>query len=68
MTNTVTKAKGVRAIVTGTGFEGRAERIHKHCREGMPLQLRREPDNVHDKDAISVYMQCSRLFGMLKSW
>ena len=68
MTNTTIKTKGVRAIVTGIGFEGRADRIRRHCREGMPLQLRREPNNVHDKDAITVYMQCSRLFGLLKSW
>ena len=60
--------KGVRAIVAGTGFEGRAPNIRRFCREGVAVQLRREPYNPYDKDAIAVYMRCSQLFGLWRPW
>lgn len=60
--------KSVRAIVAATGYEGRAERIRSFCRKGAPVELRREPGNAHDKDAIAVYMQCSVLFGLWRPW
>ncbi|MDR6860542.1 HIRAN domain-containing protein [Variovorax guangxiensis] len=63
-----TTTKGVRAIVTGTGFDGRAQRIRRFCQKGAPVELRREPNNQHDKDAIAVYMRCSMLFGLWKPW
>ena len=56
---------GKDAIVAGTGFEGRAEVIRKHVKEGMPVQLRRDPSNPHDPNAIAVLILVPRLFGLL---
>lgn len=61
---------GRNAIVAGTGFansdgSNRAYIIHKHCRDGMPVRLVREPNNQYDKDAIAVYISVPRLFGLL---
>ena len=56
---------GKDAIVAGTGFEGRDQVIRRHCREGMPVRLRREPHNEHDQNAIAVYFSVPRLFGLL---
>ena len=53
------------AIVAGTGFEGRAEIIRKHCKNGMPVLLRRDPSNPHDSNAITVFISVPRLFGLL---
>lgn len=46
-----------RAIVAGTGFEGRDGRIRSHAKPGMPVYLVPEPDNKHDPNAISVYIR-----------
>ena len=46
----------VRAIVAGTGFEGREQIIRRHCREGMKVRLIREPKNEDDPNAIAVYL------------
>ena len=43
-------------IITGTGFEGRARIIRKHCQEGREVHLKREPNNKYDKNAIAVYL------------
>lgn len=56
---------GADAIVAGTGFEGRAAVIRAHVRDGMPVQLRREPTNPHDPNAIAVLVSVPRLFGLL---
>lgn len=56
---------GIAAIVSGTGYEGRATVIRRHCRAGMAVLLRREPQNEHDSNAIAVYLKCPRLFGLL---
>lgn len=53
------------AIVAGTGFEGRAEVIRRHVRSGMLVQLRREPSNPHDPNAVAVLVEVPRLFGLL---
>lgn len=53
------------AIVAGTGFEGRARVIRRHCRDGMSVHLQREPHNPHDSNAIAVYLVVPRLFGLL---
>lgn len=58
----------ISAIVAGTGFEGRASLIRAHCREGSPIDLRREPTNPHDPEAIAVWMRCNLLFGLVKTW
>lgn len=60
--------KSVLINVTGTGFEGRARRIRRCYRKGAAVQLRREPDNIHDRDAIAVYVRCNLLFGRWKPW
>lgn len=58
---------GRAAVVAGTGFEGRAEIIRRYCRENMEVVLRREPGNVHDQNAIAVYIPAPRLWGLLGS-
>ena len=60
--------KSIRAIVAGTGYEGRAERIRALCRDGAEISLRREPSNPHDAEAIAVWMRGSRVFGLWKAW
>ena len=56
---------GRRAIVAGTGFEGRPSIIRRYCREGQLVELRREPNNRYDPDAIAVYIETPILFGLL---
>ena len=56
---------GKDAIVAGTGFEGRADIIRKHCKDGMPVQLRRDPSNPYDPNAIAVFISVPRMFGLL---
>ena len=56
---------GKDAIVAGTGFEGRAEIIRKHVKNGMPVLLLREPTNPHDPNAIAVLISVPRMFGLL---
>jgi hypothetical protein len=53
------------AIVAGTGFEGRASLIRKHCREGLKAVLKREPSNRHDENAVAVLLEVPRLGGLL---
>jgi hypothetical protein len=60
--------KTIAAIVAGTGFEGRQDIIRSHCKEGALVELRREPQNKHDPEAIGVWMQCSHLMGLIKTW
>lgn len=55
---------GRNAIVAGTGFDGRAEIIRQHVRDGMPVHLRREPSNPHDPNAVAVLIAIPRLFGL----
>ena len=54
---------GRQAIVAGTGFEGRADIIRNYCRDGLHVELRREPDNRHDPDAIAVYIETPGILG-----
>jgi hypothetical protein len=53
------------AVLAGTGFEGRDEIIRAHCRDGMPIILERQPDNPHDPNAVAVFIDVSRLGGLL---
>ncbi len=53
------------AIVAGTGFEGRAEVIRSHCREGSRVILKRDPANLYDANAVAVYLAIPRLGGLL---
>ena len=40
--------------VTGTAYEGRSERIES-IKEGKNVKLKRDPDNLYDKNALGVY-------------
>jgi len=53
------------AVVAGTGFEGRPHLIRKHCRDGMKVVLKREPNNKHDMNAVAVYLKVPRFGGLL---
>jgi len=55
-------------IVAGTGFEGRAERIRANCKDGARIDLRREPGNKFDANAIGVWMSVSHFFGLWRPW
>jgi hypothetical protein len=55
------------AILAGTGFEGRQNLIRSYCQDGKPVVLAREPHNPHDPNAVAVYIQVSRLGGILGS-
>ena len=52
------------AIVAGTGFEGRASVIRKHCHVGTEVVLEREPDNMNDSNAIAVYLKVPKFGGL----
>jgi hypothetical protein len=56
---------GRNVIVAGTGFEGRASIIRRHCRNGQDVSLTREPNNQHDSNAIAVCIETPVLFGLL---
>ncbi|MDH3339062.1 MAG: HIRAN domain-containing protein [Gammaproteobacteria bacterium] len=50
-------------VVAGTGFDSRAKLIRSHCEKGTTLQLRREPGNKHDPNAIAVLAKVPGIFG-----
>ena len=56
---------GRNVILAGTGFHNRASIIRRYCHDGLKAVLKREPDNPHDPIAISVFIEVSRLFGLL---
>lgn len=56
----------IRAIVAGTGFEGREQYIRRFAKAGMPVVLRREPDNKYDANAIAVDMLVKRWYTFFK--
>lgn len=56
----------IRAIVAGTGFEKRDQYIRRFAKEGMPVVLRREPDNQFDANAIAVDMLVNRWYTLFK--
>ena len=52
------------AIIAGTGFDGRDKIIKSYCKEGMKVILKRDPTNEHDSNAISVFLEIPKLFGL----
>lgn len=58
--------KIISAIVAGTGFEGRADKIKAYCWEGAEVTLMREPHNKHDTNAIAVILHVKWLWGLIK--
>ncbi|MCF6225588.1 MAG: HIRAN domain-containing protein [Xanthomonadales bacterium] len=55
------------AVVAGTGFEGRTNEVRSHCKVGKKVILIREPNNNFDENAIAVYLEVPKLFGILGS-
>jgi len=53
--------------VAGVARLDRAGDIHKWCKEGGVVILKREPDNPHDKNAIAIFIIVKMLFGLIKS-
>lgn len=56
--------------IVGVGHEGRAVYIAEHVEQGDGIELRREPDNAHDPQAVSCWHE-SRLIGYIprsKAW
>lgn len=53
------------AIVAGTGYEGRDKIIRSYCKKGAEVFLKRKPKNVHDSNAIVVYLSVPKVFGLL---
>ncbi|MEA1081969.1 HIRAN domain-containing protein [Marinobacter qingdaonensis] len=45
------------AIVAGTGFEGRANKIRLCAKPGTEIVLSPEPNNPYDPNAIAVYLK-----------
>jgi len=63
---------GRNAIVAGTGYlntdgSERCKIIAKHISEKMPVILKRDPDNKYDSNAIAVYINTPKLFGLIKN-
>lgn len=58
---------GRQAILAGTGFEGRDKIIRKLCKRGMLVELEREKNNIHDENAIAVYIVVKKAFGLIHS-
>lgn len=56
----------IRAIVAGTGFEKREQYIRRFANEGDKVQLRREPDNKFDSNAIAVDLLVKRWYTLFK--
>lgn len=50
-------ANWARVNVAGVTHDGRQTVIRKHCSAGDPAELRREPDNAFDRNAIAVYVR-----------
>ena len=55
-----------RCDVFGTRYYGRAKTVRKHCDVTMGVQLRREPNNFHDPNAVSVWVEVPGFFGARK--
>lgn len=59
------EVKTFRAVLAGTGFQGRTTVIRRFAAKGSKLRLVREPANKHDANAIRVDLECRLLFGWL---
>lgn len=52
-------------IVAGTTIPDRAAIVRTHCRQGATVELRRDADERHAQTAISVWLQCTSLMGLV---
>ena len=50
--------------VAGTGFDKRASIIRKYCKKNMDVYLQRDPENIHDENAIIVSLLVPRIGGL----
>jgi len=55
-------------IVGGTTVPERAAIVREHCREGSPVELRREKPPTEPSRGIGVWLQCPRMFGLVPTW
>jgi hypothetical protein len=55
-------------IVGGTTVPERAAIVREHCREGSPVELRREQPPTEPSRGIGVWLQCPMLFGLVPVW
>jgi len=55
-------------VVQGTGHEDRASIIRSRCKEGAPVQVRRNLSNPSSEEALEVWLQCRYFFGAAKTW
>jgi len=53
--------KKIETTVHGVTYGNRQDTIRRFCRAGMPVMLRREPNNPRDIRAISVWIKGSSL-------
>ena len=51
--------------VAGISYDGRAVRIEKFAREGMPVYLIREKSNHHGNNAIAIYVRPGGMIGYI---
>jgi hypothetical protein len=56
----------IKATVSDTELEGRIHTIRAHCRDGSPVELRREKGNPHNPYAIAVWVEYGAFFSLFK--
>ena len=64
-TNPASTVGSVFTIVGGTTIADHAEIVRTYCREGSIVELRRDDDDPDAQSAISVWLQCSTLLGLV---
>jgi hypothetical protein len=55
-------------VVQGTGHADRASIIRSRCKEGAPVEVRRNLTNPSGDEALEVWLQCRYFFGAAKTW
>jgi hypothetical protein len=55
-------------IVGGTTVPERAAIVREYCREGSVVELRRETAPTEPSRGIGVWLQCTKLLGLLPVW
>jgi hypothetical protein len=55
-------------ILGGTTVPDRAAIVRDHCREGSHVELRRRKGETDDSRCIDVWLECSSLLGLIKTW
>lgn len=60
------------AVVAGTGLPNadgslRSQLIRRHCKNGVSVYLRREPNSHDSANAVAVYLEAPRVLGLFGS-